>query len=57
MFEALIKRDEKLQMKPGLAESWRLVDENTWEFKLRRNVKFHDGSDFTVDDVIATFER
>lgn len=57
MFEALVRRDEKLQMKPGLAESWRLVDENTWEFKLRRNVKFHDGSDFTVDDVIATFER
>jgi peptide/nickel transport system substrate-binding protein len=57
MFEALILRDEKLQMKPGLATSWRLIDDNTWEFKLRKGVKFHDGSEFTVDDVIATFER
>lgn len=57
MFETLIMRDEKLQMKPGLATSWRLLDEKTWEFKLRKGVKFHDGSDFTVDDVIATFAR
>ena len=42
---------------PGLAESWRAVDPTTWEFKLRRNVKFHDGTPFTADDIVATFSR
>jgi len=57
MFEPLVSMDEKQAIKPGLAESWKVVDDTTWEFKLRAGVKFHDGSDFTVDDVIATFAR
>lgn len=57
VYDTLVFMDEKQAPTPGLAESWRVVDDLTWEFKLRRNVKFHDGSDFTVDDVIATFER
>jgi peptide/nickel transport system substrate-binding protein len=57
IYEPLIGQDKKQALVPLLAESWKAVDETTWEFKLRRNVKFHDGSDFTADDVVATFER
>src|SRR3990170_1985571 len=44
-------------MVPGLAESWKALDATTWEFKLRRNVKFHDGTPFTADDVLFSMER
>ncbi len=57
VFEALTKMDAQQRIEPGLAESWKALDETTWEFKLRRNVKWHDGSDFTADDVIATLKR
>lgn len=57
IYEALIGQDRKQALVPGLAESWKAVDDTTWEFKLRTNVRFHDGSQFTADDVIATFER
>ena len=42
---------------PGLATSWKTIDDKTWEFKLRTGVKWHDGSPFTADDVIFTMER
>ncbi len=57
VFEPLVGQDQKQALVPALAESWKAVDDNTWEFKLRRNVKFFDGSDFTADDVLATFKR
>ena len=57
IYDPLVYVDPNQQLQPGLATSWRVVDDTTWEFKLRRGVKFHDGSDFTADDVIATFER
>ncbi len=57
VFENLVAYDEKQNLKPGLAESWRSLDDTTWEFKLRRNVRFHDGTPFTAEDVIATFKR
>ena len=57
VFESLVASDEKQGLKPGLAESWRVVDELTWEFKLRRGVRWHDGSEFTSEDVAATFKR
>ena len=56
-FDPLIKADERQNLKPGLAESWKAIDDITWEFKLRKGVKFHDGSDFTAEDVLATFKR
>jgi peptide/nickel transport system substrate-binding protein len=57
VFDRLIMPDEKQQLLPGLATSWKAVDDLTWEFKLRQGVKWHDGSDFTADDVMFTFER
>ena len=57
IFDYLVLRDERQKPIPGLAESWRTVDPLTWEFKLRRGVKFHDGSDFTAADVVASLER
>jgi peptide/nickel transport system substrate-binding protein len=56
-FDALVAQDENLKPKPALALSWKTVDETTWEFKLRPNVKFHDGGDFTAADVVYTYER
>jgi len=40
-----------------LAESWSTPEPNTWVFKLRQGVKFHDGGDFTADDVVHSFTR
>src|SRR5262249_7607540 len=47
--EPLVTLDTKLGVKPGLAESWSQPDPRTLVFKLRRGVKFHDGTDFTAE--------
>ena len=57
IYDALILQDDKQQLVPGLATSWKAIDNTTWEFKLRQGVTFHDGTPFTADDVIFTFER
>ncbi|MEO7404901.1 MAG: ABC transporter substrate-binding protein [Burkholderiales bacterium] len=57
VFDALTHVDENTRLIPGLAESWRAIDATTWEFKLRRGVKFHDGSELTADDVLFSLER
>jgi len=56
-FDALVKQDESLKPGPALALSWKTIGDTTWEFKLRPGVKFHDGSDFTAEDVVFTYER
>ena len=57
IFDYLVLRDEREKPIPGLAESWKSIDPLTWEFKLRKGVKFHDGSEFTAADVVASIER
>jgi peptide/nickel transport system substrate-binding protein len=57
VFDALTRVDEKARIIPGLATSWRAIDPLTWEFKLRKGVKFHDGSDFTAEDVAYSLVR
>lgn len=48
----------KLQLEPMLAQSWtHNADGSVWTFKLRPNVKFHDGKPFTADDVVYTFKQ
>jgi peptide/nickel transport system substrate-binding protein len=57
VFESLVEVDDKARLIPGLALSWRALDATTWEFTLRRGVKFHDGTDFTAEDVIYSLDR
>ena len=57
LFETLVTKDSRSKLKPALAESWRAVDDLTWEFKLRKGVKFHDGGDFTAQDVVFSLDR
>jgi peptide/nickel transport system substrate-binding protein len=55
IFDNLVEMDANSIPQAGLAESWAPVNDTTWEFKLRHGVKFHDGSPFTADNVIASF--
>jgi peptide/nickel transport system substrate-binding protein len=57
IFDPLVRRDARLRPVPGLAESWRMLDDLTWEFRLRKGVKFHDGSAFTATDVVFSLDR
>jgi peptide/nickel transport system substrate-binding protein len=57
IFDRLTHQDENQAVEPGLALSWRNVDDTTWEFKLRPGVKFTDGSEFTANDAIYSFCR
>ncbi len=57
VYQPLVFQDEHLRAYPGLAESWRAVDPTTWEFTLRPNVRFHDGSPLTPADVAFSILR
>src|SRR5499433_1696006 len=57
IYEPLVTLDTKLGVKPGLAESWSQPDPRTLVFKLRRGVKFHDGTDFTAEAAKFNFDR
>ena len=57
VYEFLFVRDKNLHLIPALATEWKQVNPTTWRFKLREGVKFHDGTPFTADDVVFSFER
>lgn len=57
IYDTLVWSGDGLELEPRLAESWKAIDTSTWEFKLRKGVKFHDGSDFTAEDVKFSIER
>jgi peptide/nickel transport system substrate-binding protein len=57
IYEPLVTLDTRLGIKPGLAESWTQPDPKTLVFKLRRGVKFHDGTDFNAEAAKFNFER
>ncbi len=58
MGETLAKFDEKMNVQPWLAESWKISDDHmTWTFKIRDGVKFSNGKDLTADAVKASIER
>ena len=57
VFDRLLRFDPEFQPEAALAESWKSVDDRTWELKLRPGVTFHDGTPFTAEDVVFTFGR
>ncbi len=57
VYEPLVKFDRDLKIKPDLAVSYGLIEPTVWEFSLKDGVKFHDGSAFDSEDVIASVKR
>ncbi len=58
IYEPLVRRHPSGSLIPTLATSWKITsDPKVWEFKLRANVKFHDGTAFTADDVVFSLKR
>ena len=57
IYDTLLFRDKDLNLVPWLAESWRSVNPTTWEFKIRKGVKFHNGEDVDAEAVKYSLER
>ena len=57
VYESLIFQDARLRPTPGLALSWRMVSNTSWEFKLRPGVPFQNGAPLTAQDVKYSIER
>lgn len=57
IFDRLTTTDANARLLPALATSWKMIDPLTWEFKLREGVKFHNGEEFSAEDVAFTFKR
>ena len=57
VYEGLVRRGPDMKIEPCLAASWELLDPLHWRFHLRHGVKFHEGQDFTADDVVFSAER
>lgn len=57
IYETLVRRDKSLRIVPSLATEWSQISPTLWRMKIRQNVKFHDGSPFTVDDVVFSVAR
>nr|MBC7245475.1 peptide ABC transporter substrate-binding protein [Chloroflexota bacterium] len=55
IFNGLTRADENGQIQPDLADTWEISPDNlTYTFHLRQNVRWHDGTPFTADDVVFT---
>ncbi len=57
LFDSLVGRDAQNRIVPELAESWKLLDDNTWQFRLRKGVVFHNGEPFNSEAVRFTVQR
>ena len=57
VYESLTTRDRNYKIAPLLATAWKQTSPTVWHFDLRKNVQFHDGTPFTADDVIFSYER
>lgn len=57
IYEPLVRRNRELQVEPALAARWEQPSPTVWRFHLREGVRFSDGTPFTADDVVFSFER
>jgi peptide/nickel transport system substrate-binding protein len=57
IYEPLIRRGREMNLEPGLATEWTRTAPDVWRFKLRQSVKFADGTPFSADDVVFSFDR
>ncbi|NKI97375.1 peptide/nickel transport system substrate-binding protein [Rhizobacter sp. SG703] len=57
VYETLVNRDKQLGIEPVLATEWQQTAPTQWRMKLRPNVRFHDGTPFTADDVVFSVQR
>ena len=57
VYEYLVGYDKSVNLTPLLAESWKNTSPTTWVFNLRKGVKFSDGTPFTADDVVFSYNR
>lgn len=57
VYEGLVRRDPEMSIEGALAESWEPLGGDGWRFHLREGVTFHDGSAFTAEDVVFSYER
>ena len=57
VYEKLVDRDKQLNIVPVLSTSWQQVGPQVWRLTLGPNVRFHDGTPFTADDVVFSLER
>jgi peptide/nickel transport system substrate-binding protein len=57
VYEPLVTRDRNYKLAPGLATDWKQTAPTVWRFNLRKGVQFHDGTPFSADDVIFSYER
>ena len=57
VYERLVDYDKQMKLSPSLATAWENPEPNRWVFKLRRGVRFHDGTPFTAEDVVFSFDR
>lgn len=56
-WDSIINSRDGGKLEPALAASWRSLDDRTWEFKLRNDIKWQDGTPFTADDIVFSFQR
>ena len=57
MYDSLLEWDPKLNIKPALAESYKVVNSKRIIWNLRKGVQFHNGQEFTADDVVYSFQQ
>ena len=57
VYEGLVRRNKGMKIEGSLAESWEALGGDGWRFHLRPGVTYHDGSAFTAEDVLFSYER
>jgi len=57
VYEGLVRRNKAMKIEPSLATAWEPIGADGWRFTLREGVTFQDGSAFTADDVLFSYER